>query len=111
MGVDPTERLPESLHAINRVIADLDSGKTLDMTIVRNMLAACHDALLQLGNHCNYLDDSLTAAVTGELPERFDLNQMLLAQRTKAYIKWLEETKDPRDKLHKGPPLLPAPGA
>ena len=53
----------------------------------------------RLENRVEYLDNSLTAAVSGILPKRFDLNQFLLAQRARGYIRWLETTVDPRDKL------------
>jgi DNA primase len=98
MGIDPTENLPNGLAGIDRVLADLDNGKELNMLMVRNLLVACRDALRELGNHCKELDISLTAAVTGELPERYTLNQLLLARRAKAYINWLNTTKDVRDK-------------
>lgn len=62
----------------------------------RNKLANAYE---EAANRIQYLEDTLTAATTGALPEKFDLNQLLLSQRTEAYIRWLETTKDPRDTL------------
>lgn len=70
-----------------------------DRAHVLNVLMRADEAVQDLKTRNQYVEDSLVAATTGELPERFDLNQLLLAQRAKAYIKWLLETKDPRDKL------------
>lgn len=99
MGVDPTERLPQGIQGIDNVLRDIEKGKTMEMARVHQLLTACRAVIHDLGEHCKELDISLTAAVSGELPERYSLNQYLLARRAKAYIRWLETTKDPRDKL------------
>lgn len=70
-----------------------------DRANILAVLVAADTAVEALKTQVTYLEDSLTAATCGELPERFDLNQMLLAQRAKSYIKWLNTTKDPNDKL------------
>ncbi len=97
MGFDPLEQLPAGLNSLNRLIADLDSGKVFSQAYLRDVFVACYAAMEKLGEGVKYLDASLTASVTGELPARFDLNQMLLAKRALSYNAYIAGT-DPRDK-------------
>lgn len=86
-------------NAMREVIMRMKRGESLDTGMVIELLSAITDAVEVLEDEKEYLEASLVAATRGELPEKFDLNQLLLAQRAKAYLKWLAETKDPRDKL------------
>lgn len=84
---------------MRNVIARLQNHESLEPSMVVELLRVSTDAIDILENEKEYLENSLTAAVQGTLPERFDLNQLLLAQRAKSYLDWLAKTVDPRDKL------------
>lgn len=89
-----------STSAMRGVLIRMGRGEPWpDKGIILDLLKVSVDAVDCLEDQKQYLEDSLTAATSGDLPEKFDLNQLLLAQRAKAYLKWLAETKDPRDKL------------
>ncbi len=47
--------------------------------------------LVDANSAIKYLEDSLTAAVTGELPDTFDTNQFILAAQAKDYAKLCAE--------------------
>ena len=86
-----SEKLRGAIRAMDRAPIAQDNAKAL--------LIACADTIDALHNEKVYLEATLLAATTGELPERFDLNQLLYAQRARSYIAWLGKTKDPNDKL------------
>jgi hypothetical protein len=84
-----------------KLVGRLQATPTVQWDRVHLMavLVAADTAVAELEKRCTYLEDSLAAATCGELPERFDLNQLLLAQRAKAYLKWMAETRHPADIL------------
>jgi hypothetical protein len=96
---DPVLSVPSDVRALRGLAIGLRRRGTRGDDHIAATIDASANLLEALADRMKYLEDSLVAATTGELPERFDLNQLLLAKRTKSYIKWLEETVDPRDKL------------
>lgn len=61
------------------------------MTDLEKLVEELSSENVRLKVEIQYLEDSLTAAVTGELPKRYDLNQLLLASRANKYFSMLEE--------------------
>jgi hypothetical protein len=94
--MNETNGLAEKLRGM---VARMTQGQMIPFAEVAPVMSSTADTIDALEQRIQYLEESLTAAVTGELPKKHTLNQFLLAQRAKNYLTYLSTTTDSRDKL------------